>query len=158
MVRRQPSQGEWRQERILRTRLVLASVGGAVLVGVIVFALFFVASFLSLDRGVSVSIGRVAWAFESGQLVEDPYQEGSTTIGSHQWNDCLITLMAIDQRGDHTRLAISPIIANFPGLADDTDPCALLNTMVSELRPNPGPELYHYDRYVHGATVLLRYL
>ena len=120
------------------------------------FLLFFVASILALDRDVPVAKSRVTAAFRSGELVQDPYQEGSTTIGSHQWNDCLITAMAIDQRGDRTRLALSPIIAGFPGLTADTDPCTLLKTLVAGSQPDA--ELYYYDRYVHGATVLLRFL
>jgi hypothetical protein len=111
---------------------------------------------LALDRDVQAAASHVAAAFRSGELVLDPYQEGSTTIGSHQWNDCLITAMAIDQRGDRTRLALSPIIAGFPDLAHGADPCAVLDHLVSGARPDA--ELYYYDRYVHGATVLLRYL
>ena len=140
----------------VRTRLVVATLCGSLLVGAIVFMLFFVASLLALDRDVPVAKARIAAAFRSGQLVENPFQEGSTTIGSHQWNDCLITAMAIDERGDRTRLALSPIIAGFPALAPDADPCAILKTMISDSPPDP--VLYHYDRYVHGATVLLRYL
>ena len=137
-------------------RWVIATVCSSVLVGAIVFVLFLAASFMALDRDVSLAKTQVAEAFRSGQLVENPFQEGSTTIGSHQWNDCLITVMAIDQRGDRTRLALSPIIAGFPGLATDADPCAVLKAMFSDLSPEP--ELYYYDRYLHGSTVLLRFL
>ncbi|WP_037283351.1 hypothetical protein [Rubellimicrobium mesophilum] len=133
-------------------------MAGSVLVGAIVFALFLCASFFSLGRDVAIANRHVAAAFAIGELVENPYQEGSTTIGSHQWNDCLITAMAIDQRGDRMRLAVSPLIAGVPGLSNDVDPCRLLKTMVSEPPPELDPELYHYDRYMHGATVLLRYL
>ncbi len=140
----------------MRARLVIATACGVVLVGTGVFLLFIVASIFALDRDVAVAKLRVAAAFRSGELVQDPFQEGSTTIGSHQWNDCLITAMAIDQRGDRTRLALSPIVAGFPGLAADTDPCTLLKTMVAGSPPDA--ELYYYDRYVHGATVLLRFL
>lgn len=140
----------------MRYKLVITTACVSVLAGAFVFALFFVASSLALDRGVQAATSHVAAAFSSGELVLDPYQEGSTTIGSHQWNDCLITAMAIDQRGDRARLALSPIIAGFPGLADDAEPCRVLKTLVSGSQPDA--ELYYYDRYVHGATVLLRYL
>jgi len=137
-------------------KLVITSVGASVLAGALVFLLFFVASTRALDRDLRAATAHVAAAFDSGELVLDPYQEGSTTIGSHQWNDCLITAMAVDQRGDRGRLALSPLIAGFPGLADDADPCAVLKALVSGSKPDA--ELYYYDRYVHGATVLLRYL
>ena len=140
----------------MSAKAVIATACSAVLVGAVVFALFLAASFMGLDREVSLAKSRVAEAFRSGQLVENPFQEGSTTIGSHQWNDCLITAMAVDQRGDRARLALSPIIAGFPGMAADADPCAMLKTMLSGKRPEP--ELYYYDRYLHGSTVLLRFL
>jgi hypothetical protein len=140
----------------VRTRLVITTACCSVLAGAFVFALFFVASVLALDRDVPAATSHVTAAFRSRELVLDPYQQGSTTIGSHQWNDCLITAMAVDQRGDRTRLALSPLIAGFPGLADDADPCSVLKTLVSGSQPDA--ELYYYDRYVHGATVLLRYL
>jgi hypothetical protein len=140
----------------VRNKLIVTTACLSVLAGTLVFASFFVASSLALDRGVQAATSHVAAAFRSGELVLDPYQEGSTTIGSHQWNDCLITAMAIDQRGDRTRLALSPLIAGFPGLAEDADPCAVLEALVSGSEPDA--ELYYYDRYVHGATVLLRYL
>ena len=130
---------------------------GPVLVGIAVLGLHLFASFNALDRDVATAKTRVLRAFDRGELVENPYQHPSTTIGSHQWNDCLITLMAIDQRGDRTRLALSPIIAGFspPGSADG-NPCAALKLLVSGATPDAG--LYHYDRYVHGAVVALRYL
>ena len=140
----------------MRAKLFIATACGSALTGAIVFALFLVASISALDRDVPLAKAQVAAAFRAGQLVENPYQEGSTTIGSHQWNDCLITAMAIDQRGDRARLALSPIIAGFPKLASDADPCAILKTMISGSPPDA--RLYYYDRYVHGATVLLRYL
>lgn len=130
---------------------------GPVLVGIAVLGLHLFASFNALDRDVAMAKVRVLKAFDGGDLVENPYQHPSTTIGSHQWNDCLITLMAIDQRGDRTRLALSPIIAGFsaPGSADD-NPCAALKALV--FGEVPDSSLYHYDRYVHGAVVALRYL
>ena len=137
------------------SRIVFAL--GPVLVGIVVLGLHLLASFNALGRDVATARVRVVKAFDRKDLVADPYQHPSTTIGSHQWNDCLITLMAIDQRGDRTRLALSPIIAGFasPGSAD-SNPCAALKALVSGARPDP--RLYHYDRYVHGAVVALRFL
>ena len=65
--------------------------------------------------------------------------------------------MAIDQRGDPVRLAVSPIIAGFSGpAAPEDNPCAALSALVNGTTPDS--QLYYYDRYIHGATVLLRYL
>jgi hypothetical protein len=142
----------------MSARLGFVAIASAVLLGAIVFALYFVASIFSLDRDVVTAERQVSAAFASGRLVENPFQEGSTTIGSHQWNDCLITAMAIDQRGDRRRLAISPIIAEVSGVEHNPNPCELLKIIVSEPRAELSTDLYHYDRYMHGAAVLLRYL
>jgi hypothetical protein len=65
--------------------------------------------------------------------------------------------MAIDQRGDRTRLAVSPIIAGVvPPVSEDDNPCGVLKAFVSGTALEP--DLYHYDRYAHGAVVALRYL
>lgn len=141
----------------MKSTSVTALVCGPVLIGMAVFGLFFLASAGALDRKVPDDTARVARAFQRGQLVENPFQHPSTTIGSHQWNDCLILLMALDQRGDRTRLALSPIIAGFPEVAAaDENPCLALKTLVSGVTPEP--DLYYYDRYVHGAVPVLRYL
>ena len=92
-----------------------------------------------------------------GSLVEDTFVEGSTTIGSHQWNDCLIIVMAMDQRGDRARLTLSPILMDFgPTPSVTTNPCAVLSALNKGAVPNNN--LYYYDNYPHGAVVLLRYL
>lgn len=144
-------------DRTVSVKLRIAFVFGPMLVGIAVLGLHLLASYNALDRDVPTARERVLKAFQHGQLVENPYQHPSTTIGSHQWNDCLITLMAIDQRGDRWRLALSPVIAGFPHQAQaDINPCAGLKALVSGAMLDP--DLYHYDRYVHGAVVLLRYL
>ena len=112
---------------------------GSALIGAACFAIFFAVSYLSIDRDASPSVERVREAFRKGQLVTDPYQEGSTGIGSHQWNDCLITLMAIDQRGDRLRLALSPIIAGVPNPPPDGNPCGVLASLVNGATPGFSP-------------------
>jgi hypothetical protein len=141
----------------VRTPGRIALALGPVLVGVAILALHLFASFNALDRDVTTAKARVSSAFDRGQLTSNPYRHPSTTIGSHQWNDCLITLLSIDQRGDRARLALSPIIAGFesPEL-DEGDPCSSLAALTSGQALDP--DLYHYDRYVHGAVVALRYL
>ena len=84
-------------------------------------------------------------------------QEGSTTIGSHQWNDCLIIVMAMDQRGDPSRLALSPILMDVSkDLSMTTNPCAVLSALNKGATPNGN--IFYYDNYPHGAVVLLRHL
>ena len=127
------------------------------LVGIAAFGSFMWASRAALPGDPSVFRARVAHGFASGSLVESTFVEGSTTIGSHQWNDCLIIVMAMDQRGDRARLTLSPILMDFgPTPSVTTNPCAVLSALNKGAVPNNN--LYYYDNYPHGAVVLLRYL
>jgi hypothetical protein len=137
--------------------LALLTLAISVLTGIASFVLFMAASYGALPGNPSVFAGRVAEGFQRGELVENPFQEGSTTIGSHQWNDCLIIVMAMDQRGNRDRLALAPILLGFDqGPSISKNPCAVLSALNRGAKPNA--ELYYYDRYPHGAVVLLRYL
>jgi hypothetical protein len=137
-------------------RLTVVTLVISVLTGLVSFALFMAASYGTLRGDPSVFRQRIAYGFAHKQLVEDPYQEGSTTIGSHQWNDCLIIVMAMDQRGDRDRLALAPLVMEFDrGLDMAANPCAVLSALNKGAQPNA--TIYYYDRYLHGAVVLLRY-
>jgi len=139
----------------LRSVVVFALTPFAV--GIAVLGLYLLFSYSTLGRDNPRAVAQVVKAFKKGQLVEDPYQHPSTTIGSHQWNDCLITMLAVDERGDRLRLALSPIIADFPQQPEASlNPCKGLKALVSGAALDPA--LYHYDRYVHGAAALLRFL
>jgi hypothetical protein len=139
-----------------RRRLTVITLIISVLTGLASFALFMVVSYGALPGDPSVFRQRIGEGFAHKRLVENPYQEGSTTIGSHQWNDCLIIVMASDQRGDRDRLALAPLVMEFDqGLDMATNPCAVLSALNKGEKPNA--TLYYYDRYLHGAVVLLRY-
>ena len=86
-------------------RLAALTVAISVVTGVLSLVLFLAGSYGALQGDPHVFRQRVATGFHYKQLVEDPFQEGSTTIGSHQWNDCLIIVMAMDERGDRGRLS-----------------------------------------------------
>ena len=140
----------------LRSVVIVTAVI-TVVVGIVAFALFLFASRAALPGDTSIFQKRVAHGLATGNLVENPYQEGSTTIGSHQWNDCLIIVMAMDQRGDRARLALSPILMDFDTAPSvTTNPCAVLSALNKGATPNGN--LYYYDNYPHGAVVLLRHL
>ncbi|MBV9526957.1 hypothetical protein [Sphingomonas sp.] len=129
----------------------------ATLAGLIGFGLFIAASRSVLPGDPGLFRARIAVAFATGKLVENYDQEGSTTIGSHQWNDCLILVMASDQRGDLARLALSPILMDLgPEPSLTTNPCAVLGALNRGATPNGN--LYYYDRYPNGAVILLRAL
>jgi hypothetical protein len=138
-------------------RIVVLTAVISVVTGLASFILFLAASYGSLPGDPSLFRQRIAEGFQGRHLVVNPYQEGSTTIGSHQWNDCLIIFMAVDQRGDRDRLALAPLLTRFDGpLSVTTNPCGALGAFDKGAKPNS--DLYHYDRYVPGAVVLLRYM
>lgn len=98
---------------------------------------------VSLHRGGS---DRIAEAFANGALVGD-YRAGDTSRGRHQFNDCLILGMALDQRATKRQLSISPALP-FPA-ADDS--CKALQSE----HPR-GQHFYH--NYLHGHTTAVRFL
>ncbi len=140
------------------SRLAVLTIVISLAVGLASLLLFLAAGYGALSTDPSIFRQRVADGFRHHQLVENPFQEGSTTIGSHQWNDCLIIVMAMDKRGSPDRLAIAPILMDFGphGPSVSTNPCAVLSALNKGARPNE--QLYYYDRYFHGAVILLRYL
>ncbi len=144
-------------------------------VAVLIMLLFFVASYFSLGRQLEAAKANVRSAFTSGELL--PYANktlGNTILGVHQFNDCLILGMSLDQRpGLERELLVSPIRTAFPVTVEDpVVGAALPPTMVERSDPaEPCPVLYHflagdtpvsgveyYHRYLHGQTILTRYL
>lgn len=119
-------------------RLLLAAV-----VGALATLLLLGVNQLSLGRGGGERVGE---AFSGGALVGD-YLAGDTRRGKHQFNDCLILGMALDQRAPVRELAVSPTIP----FAHADDVCEAL-----QLGQADGSEFYH--RYLHGHTTLVRFL
>lgn len=134
-----------------------------VAVPAVVVTLFILLSYFSLGRDVEGVRKNILAAYQAGDLAEDmtplgerydPALWGSVVVGSYQWNDCLILDMAVNQGlQDRWKLAISPMMSS-PDLVDNL-PCVGLYKFVSgELEPNS--KFYH--RYMHGHTILARYL
>lgn len=115
------------------------------LVASLLVVLFFALNYLSLRRHDEQ---RIPEAFASGALTTDNFRNGDAVNGSHQFNDCLVLAMAIDQRGTTGQLTVSPSLP-FKPYAEE--PCKLLKAGAVE-RP------YYYHNYIHGQTALLRFL
>ena len=107
--------------------------------------LFFALNYASLGRGGQE---RIAEAFANGSLGPDNYLKGDTDRGVHQYNDCLILGMAMDQRYSKAELTVSP---SHPFGAQENI-CAGLQTGRSYTQRD------FYHNYVHGHTLLARYL
>ena len=171
------------QTTLSRTNLSLSSqnssseIGKTVVmsaaVAVIAMLLFFAASYFSLGRDLAGARSQIRSAFEAGDLLEGANKAlGNTIVGVHQYNDCLILGMSIDQRpGLERQLLVSPIRTAFPSTAgrhdktlppmliersDNADPCPVLHDLSQGDTPTAEVEYYH--RYLHGQTILIRYL
>jgi hypothetical protein len=112
---------------------------------VAVMLVFCVLNWASLGRGGQE---RVARAFSRGVLTTENYLPGDTVRGVHQYNDCLILGMALDQRYSRTELTVSP---SNP-FHTDNDACGDLRRGKAYTHQN------FYHNYVHGQTMLARYL
>lgn len=120
----------------------------------LIFSAYFLVSYLSIGRDVETARRHILAAYESGDLVPGSWRDrGNTVIGEHQYNDCLILLMAIDQRLENRwQLAVSPSAP----FADGQQPCDALQTFAQTNQTEIGVQPYH--RYLHAQTVLMRYI
>jgi putative flippase GtrA len=120
----------------------------------LIFSVYFLVSYLSIGRDVETARRHILAAYESGDLVPSYWRDrGNTVIGEHQFNDCLILLMAIDQRLESRwQLAVSPRAP----LAEGQQPCETLRTFAQTNQTEAGVQPYH--RYLHAQTVLMRYI
>jgi hypothetical protein len=132
-------------------------------VGLIAMVLFYAGSRAALYRDLPEARERVVQAFAHGDLKDANYAHGNTIIGSHQFNDCLILGLALNQPSSLAReLSITPLIPAVPKAGDpeagpdDHAPCVALRHLANGDSDVISPDYYH--RYVHGQVVLTRYL
>ncbi|HMT44706.1 MAG TPA: hypothetical protein PKA59_09120 [Chakrabartia sp.] len=123
------------------------------LVSAVLMVAFFSANGASLGHKLPQARAHIAQAFASGELGEEDWLRGNSQTGQHQFNDCLILGMAVDQRGPSAHLAVSPI---FPGSSDLDHLCADLKGWINGA-PAAGPPL-SYHNYLHGHTLLARWM
>jgi hypothetical protein len=143
--------------RVLRSRQTLRDMAKAALIAVPIaatmFALFCLANLHGLRRDLPAARAHIAAAFADGSLQDQDWLPGNTGIGHHQFNDCLILQQAIDQAATDRQLAVSPIK---PLLRPGLSLCASLRAFVAGVPPPGEPAFYH--QYIHGHTMLVRYL
>jgi hypothetical protein len=124
-----------------------------VLIGAVLFALFTAANYFSVGRDPGAARQAIAAAFAAGSLGDEDWLRGDTQVGQHQFNDCLILQMAIDQRPSAEQLMVSP---SWPTFVPAMPACRDLRRLISGEMPQPQIAFYH--RYIHGHTMLARYL
>jgi len=134
-----------------------------VTVGLMAMALLYAGGRVALYRDLADARGRIVQAFAHGDLTDANYAHGNTMIGSHQYNDCLILGMAINQPNSLAReLSISPLVPAVPkagdprGAPDYYRPCVALRHLATGDSDVVSAAYYH--RYLHGQVVLTRYL
>jgi hypothetical protein len=128
-------------------------------IALVAMVLLFGANKFVLYSNLSDARARVTEAFAQGDLTDADYAHGDTIIGGHQFNDCLILGMALDQPGGvRQELSISPIIPGIPkgeGTGNFEHPCVALHGLTRSGRDVSDA---YYHRYIHGQVVLTRYL
>ncbi len=141
----------WREQRRLILRAALKGIVG-VPIGALLFGIFYFLNFASLGRDVPRAQDQVRSAFAAGILQDIDYLPRDVGRGWHQYNDCLILWQSIDQRASLRELAVSPLVQT---PADQPNYCLALRKFAAA-GAAPGKTFYH--RYIHGHTMLVRYL
>ncbi len=140
----------------LRAQACRALWGGiiAVPIAALLFTLFALANWFSLGRDLPAAQANVRAAYASGVLQDIDWLPGNTDIGRHQYNDCLILYMAIDQQASQRQLMTSPIK---PVQRGSESMCGALRAF-AEGDSAAGRTGIWYHQYIHGHTMLARYL
>lgn len=150
-------------DQIAKSTVKTARILPAMIAGVIALLAALLASTLLLSFNVaSANLPRapitaaVRDGFAHRQLVDYGWLPMNTQIGFHQFNDCLILLMAADDRPEAIKRAFSPSIAGASvGVSGGgfIVPCPVLHKFVQgERAPLTDADFYH--RYVFGNVAL----
>lgn len=106
----------------------------------------------TLPRGPIVSAVREGFA--DTMLQDKSLLRLNSDIGAHQFNDCLILLMAADDRAPALQRALAPTTSGAAILKSGAPPCPALRQLVDGKAPPLTPTDY-YHRYVHGHVALI---
>lgn len=140
------------QSAVRVTLAVLSALGVAIMLSLVLLALNFASARLPRDP----IIDAVRQGFAQRQLVDYGWLHLNAELGVHQFNDCLILLMAADDRAPADKRALSPTIAGasvgaFGG--GFTVPCPPLRRFANGERA-PITDTSFYHRYVFGNVAL----
>lgn len=137
---------------VWQPRAIIIGMLVGVIVAAVVFALFCLTNRAALHRDLPAARAHVAQAFVEGNLQDRDYLKGDTDLGWHQYNDCLILHLALQQRAGIDALTVSPL-ARAP--TPPQTQCAILHQLLGGARTQKA-DFYH--RYIHGHTLLVRLL
>jgi len=123
-------------------------------VAALLFLLFCLVNRASLGRDLPMAEAHVRAAFAEGALQDADWLPGDTGIGRHQYNDCLILYMAIDQQASVAQLTASPIK---PVQRGTESMCQALRAYAGGDKAAGRTGIW-YHQYIHGHTMLARWL
>lgn len=113
----------------------------------------------SLDRAPIRA--NIEQAFATGELRYEDFLRTNTEIGSHQFNDCLIMMMLVDDRTPTIERALSPLAwtrEDAEAAAESRAPtrpmCERLSNFLDGSDVPAVAEKEPYHRYLHGHTAL----
>jgi hypothetical protein len=134
-------------------RHFVAVLGISAACALVCVAVFYALSFASLRTDNAVEMRAVRAAIAQGDVSSDAgWLSRNISIGSNQWNDCLVLHQAVDRDASVERLIVSPLAPT----SSEISPCRHLAAWANG-KPLPGPvDFYH--RYLHGHTVAARLL
>ncbi len=133
-------------------RAAAAALGASLVTALLLLACNVLSA--ALPRGPIVS--EIKRGFAERQLSNHGWLMYNSTIGLHQFNDCLVLLEAVDDRAPVIERALSPTISGASvgqGGGGFTVPCPPLRAFVNGERQPLKPS-DHYHRYVHGNVAL----
>ena len=130
----------------------LMALAAALLASIVLLAVNYVSATLPREQ-INAAIRQ---GFNDRQLVRWGWLPLNSDIGVHQFNDCLVLLMAVDDRAPALERSLSPTISGASvgtGGGGFTVPCPPLREFVSG-RMEPLKPSDHYHRYVHGNVAV----
>ncbi len=134
-------------------RKTLVTAAASAVISVMLLAVFFALNRASLDLDLATAKAHIAQGFREHTLSYETHRKGDTQIGRHQYNDCLILMMAVEQHGTTAELTVSPTQVGF---GDPRGICADIEHASNGDPPTTAPAFYH--QYIHGQTMLMRLL
>lgn len=108
---------------------------------------------LSSLMSSEVIVDRIQQAFSTGELVENDYLPYDVHRGFHQYNDCNILQMMVNQDSSLVARALGPWL-HMPD-ASATDACRTLRELVVDGRDPEAYDSSRYTRYWHGYIPIL---
>lgn len=135
----------------------LVGVAAALLTALVAAAVLLAFNYASAGLPRAPIRAAVQQGFAEGVLQDVGWLDLGARIGTHQFNDCLVLLMAADDRAPAAQRALSPNIAGVSVGDPDhepTLPCPVLRQTAAGAPPPLGPgDAYH--RYVHGDVAVI---